>query len=65
MARALGYATGHGPPLPGDVIGIMSLTFWALLLTLSLKYVVFVFSPPTFMDCSKAGAFTMVLCEQS
>lgn len=35
-------ATGHGPPLPGDVIGIVSLTFWALLLTASLKYVVFV-----------------------
>jgi KUP system potassium uptake protein len=35
-------ATGHGPPLPGDVIGIVSLTFWALLLTVSLKYVVFV-----------------------
>jgi KUP system potassium uptake protein len=35
-------ATGHRLPLPGDVIGIMSLTFWALLLTVSLKYVVFV-----------------------
>jgi KUP system potassium uptake protein len=35
-------ATGHSEPTPGDVLGIVSLTFWALLLMVSLKYVVFV-----------------------
>jgi len=35
-------ATGHRPPLASDIIGIVSLTFWALLLIVSLKYVVFV-----------------------
>jgi K+ potassium transporter len=35
-------ATGHRPPLASDIIGIVSLTFWALLLMVSLKYVVFV-----------------------
>jgi KUP system potassium uptake protein len=35
-------ATGHAQPTPGDVLGIVSLTFWALLLMVSLKYVVFV-----------------------
>jgi KUP system potassium uptake protein len=35
-------ATGHAAPTPGDVLGIVSLTFWALLLMVSLKYVVFV-----------------------
>jgi KUP system potassium uptake protein len=36
------HATGHGVPTSGDVLGIVSLTFWALLLMVSLKYVVFV-----------------------
>ncbi|HEY4892441.1 MAG TPA: KUP/HAK/KT family potassium transporter, partial [Reyranella sp.] len=35
-------ATGHAAPTPSDVLGIVSLTFWALLLMVSLKYVVFV-----------------------
>src|SRR5277367_3612913 len=35
-------ATGHSQPTPGDALGIVSLTFWALLLMVSLKYVVFV-----------------------
>src|SRR5271170_320372 len=35
-------ATGHAEPTPADVLGIVSLTFWALLLMVSLKYVVFV-----------------------
>jgi KUP system potassium uptake protein len=35
-------ATGHGVPTSSDVLGIVSLTFWALLLMVSLKYVVFV-----------------------
>src|SRR3984957_6452996 len=35
-------ATGHAAPTPGDVLGIVSLTFWALLLMVSLKYVIFV-----------------------
>src|SRR6266436_101670 len=35
-------ATGHRPPLASDIIGIVSLTFWALLLMVSLKYMVFV-----------------------
>ena len=35
-------ATGHGAPTPSEVLGIVSLTFWALLLMVSLKYVVFV-----------------------
>ncbi len=34
-------ATGHTPSA-SDVLGIVSLTFWALLLMVSLKYVVFV-----------------------
>src|SRR6266849_5803426 len=38
---ALG-ATGHSPPTPADVLGIVSLIFWALMLMVSLKYVVFV-----------------------
>ena len=35
-------ATGHGEPTAADVFGIVSLTFWALMLIVSLKYVVFV-----------------------
>src|SRR5271165_4401006 len=35
-------ATGHAAPTPADVLGIVSLTFWALLLMVSLKYVIFV-----------------------
>jgi KUP system potassium uptake protein len=35
-------ATGHSVPTRGDVLGIVSLTFWALPLMVSLKYVVFV-----------------------
>jgi KUP system potassium uptake protein len=35
-------AASHGSPSASDVIGIVSLTFWALLLMVSLKYVVFV-----------------------
>ena len=33
---------GHPIPTPADVFGIVSLTFWALMLMVSLKYVVFV-----------------------
>ncbi|MFZ0844680.1 MAG: potassium transporter Kup [Pseudolabrys sp.] len=33
---------GHPVPLPGDVLGIVSLIFWALMVIVSLKYVVFV-----------------------
>ena len=33
---------GHPVPTPRDVFGIVSLTFWALMLMVSLKYVVFV-----------------------
>src|SRR6204780_3231976 len=33
---------GHPVPTPADVFGIVSLTFWALMLMVSLKYVVFV-----------------------
>ena len=35
-------ATGHAVPPASDVLGIVSLTFWALILMVSLKYVVFV-----------------------
>src|SRR3984893_6582336 len=35
-------ATGHAVPTASDVLGIVSLTLWALLLMVSLKYVVFV-----------------------
>jgi hypothetical protein len=35
-------ATGHSVPTRGDVLGVVWLTFWALLLMVSLKYVVFV-----------------------
>jgi KUP system potassium uptake protein len=35
-------ATGHAVPTASDVLGIVSLTFWALLVMVSLKYVVFV-----------------------
>src|ERR1700676_1405893 len=35
-------ATGHAVPTASDVLGIVSLTFWALLLMVSLTYVVFV-----------------------
>src|SRR6267154_1649441 len=35
-------ATGHAVPTSSDVLGILSLIFWALLLMVSLKYVVFV-----------------------
>jgi KUP system potassium uptake protein len=38
---ALG-ATGHAQPTPGDAIGIVSLIFWALMLMVSIKYVVVV-----------------------
>jgi KUP system potassium uptake protein len=34
--------TGHPVPTRADVFGIVSLTFWALMLMVSLKYVVFV-----------------------
>jgi KUP system potassium uptake protein len=32
-------ATGHTPPTPADVRGIVSLIFWALMLLVSVKYV--------------------------
>lgn len=35
-------ATGHTPPNAADVIGVVSLIFWALMVMVSLKYVVFV-----------------------
>jgi KUP system potassium uptake protein len=35
---------GHPVPTPADVLGIVSLIFWALMLMVSLKYVVFVLS---------------------
>jgi KUP system potassium uptake protein len=35
-------ATGHAVPTAADVLGIVSLIFWALMLMVSLKYVVFV-----------------------
>jgi KUP system potassium uptake protein len=35
-------ATGHAEPTAADVFGVVSLTFWALMLIVSLKYVVFV-----------------------
>src|ERR1700716_4569733 len=33
---------GHPPPTPADVLGIVSLILWALMIMVSLKYVVFV-----------------------
>ncbi len=33
---------GHSPPVAADVLGIVSLVLWALLVMVSLKYVVFV-----------------------
>ena len=36
------HATGSPVPTPGDVLGIISLIFWAIMLMVSLKYVVFV-----------------------
>jgi KUP system potassium uptake protein len=35
-------ATGHPEPTAGDVLGIVSLIFWALMAMVSLKYVVLV-----------------------
>jgi KUP system potassium uptake protein len=35
-------ATGHATPTAGDVLGIVSLIFWALMAMVSLKYVVLV-----------------------
>jgi KUP system potassium uptake protein len=35
-------ATGHAPPTAADVLGVVSLIFWALMAMVSLKYVVFV-----------------------
>jgi KUP system potassium uptake protein len=35
-------ATGHTPPNAADVLGVVSLIFWALMAMVSLKYVVFV-----------------------
>src|SRR3979409_570041 len=35
-------ATGHTPPNAADVVGVVSLIFWALMAMVSLKYVVFV-----------------------
>jgi KUP system potassium uptake protein len=35
-------ATGHVPPTAADVLGVVSLIFWALMAMVSLKYVVFV-----------------------
>src|ERR1700749_619897 len=35
-------ATGHAPPNAADVVGVVSLIFWALMVMVSLKYVVFV-----------------------
>jgi hypothetical protein len=35
-------ATGHAPPTAADVLGIVSLIFWALMAMVSLKYVVLV-----------------------
>jgi KUP system potassium uptake protein len=36
------HATGNPIPTPGDVLGIISLIFWAIMAMVSLKYVVFV-----------------------
>ena len=36
------HATGSPVPTLGDVLGIISLIFWAIMLMVSLKYVVFV-----------------------
>ena len=36
------HATGNPIPTPGDVLGIVSLIFWAIMLMVSLKYIVFV-----------------------
>ncbi len=35
-------ATGHAPPTAADVLGVVSLIFWALMAMVSLKYVVFI-----------------------
>src|SRR5512134_302518 len=35
-------ATGHPLPVAADVLGIVSLVFWALILMVSLKYVVLI-----------------------
>src|SRR6195256_1846216 len=35
-------ATGHAPPVAADVLGVVSLIFWALMAMVSLKYIVFV-----------------------
>ena len=35
-------ATGHAPPIAADVLGVVSLIFWALMAMVSLKYVVFI-----------------------
>ncbi len=32
-------ATGHATPTPGDVLGLVSLIFWAILLVVAFKYV--------------------------
>ena len=34
--------TGHSPPTSQDVLGIVSLIFWALMAMVTLKYVIFV-----------------------
>src|SRR5947199_168967 len=34
--------SGHDPPNAADVVGVVSLIFWALMVMVSLKYVVFV-----------------------
>ncbi len=36
------HATGNPIPTPADVLGIISLIFWAIMAMVSLKYVVFV-----------------------
>ena len=43
LSVALG-ASGHSPPTPAEVLGVISLIFWALMAMVSLKYVVFVLS---------------------
>ena len=35
-------ATGHALPIAADVLGVVSLIFWALMVMVSLKYVVFI-----------------------
>jgi KUP system potassium uptake protein len=41
LEQSLG-ATGHTPPTPAAVLGILSLMFWSLLIVVTLKYVVLI-----------------------